>query len=650
MSAASTPHKPRKKKRQLVRSNTLTDIAKVQPGSDRIDPEFNLVSFLLPARGKSQWISVPLILIFTGLFRWCVGIWGYSGQGIPPMHGDFEAQRHWMEITQHTPPSMWYFYDLPYWGLDYPPLTAYHSWICGKIGTLINPEWFALYSSRGYESQSLKVYMRATAIVSEYLVYVAALIIFIRHYSRSQGLGTTASNIALVAILMQPATMLIDHGHFQYNTVMLGFVIASLSSIYAGRPLWSCIYFVAALGFKQMALYYAPAVFAYLLGSCLSPRLRIGRLLAIAIITIVAFAALLAPLLAGTLYDLYRGFDLPYRPPPPFLAQRRITLDGKTPVGAILLQLSQMVHRIFPFARGVFEDKVANFWCALNTVFKLQKIETLIALPRLSAYMTFMSILPGMVILLGCPKPQLLPYAFASSAFGFFLFSFQVHEKSILLPVLPMTLLLGSSKGLSKEYRAWIGFANALAVWTMFPLLRRDGLAIPYTVLTALWTWLLGLPIFSVSCYYDPDLPNVPGRPLAPDELRTPTKIFHWWSYILMLFWHLLSAFAKPPDNKPDLWIVVNACFGCLGFGICYLWCTWKLILESGLLDDYFEYIERRVDAALNEADKRVTKYLGEEETITEEKEDGSADSASVVATPSSGEKHSKKKGKGRKR
>lgn len=49
------------------------------------------------------------------------------------MHGDFEAQRHWMEITIHLPISMWYFYDLQYWGLDYPPLTAYHSWLLGKM-------------------------------------------------------------------------------------------------------------------------------------------------------------------------------------------------------------------------------------------------------------------------------------------------------------------------------------------------------------------------------------------------------------------------------------------------------------------------------------------------------------------------------------
>jgi len=49
------------------------------------------------------------------------------------MYGDFEAQRHWMELTIHLPVSLWYFYDLQWWGLDYPPLTAYHSWLLGKM-------------------------------------------------------------------------------------------------------------------------------------------------------------------------------------------------------------------------------------------------------------------------------------------------------------------------------------------------------------------------------------------------------------------------------------------------------------------------------------------------------------------------------------
>jgi alpha-1,3-glucosyltransferase len=53
------------------------------------------------------------------------------------MHGDFEAQRHWMELTISQPVSQWYFRDLEWWGLDYPPLTAYHSWILGKMYVLV---------------------------------------------------------------------------------------------------------------------------------------------------------------------------------------------------------------------------------------------------------------------------------------------------------------------------------------------------------------------------------------------------------------------------------------------------------------------------------------------------------------------------------
>jgi alpha-1,3-glucosyltransferase len=37
---------------------------------------------------------------------------------------------------------------------------------------------------------------------------------------------------------------------------------------------------------------------------------------------------------------------------------------------------------------------------------------------------------------------------------------------------------------------------------------------------------------------------------------------------------------------------VVNACFGAAGFGMCYLWCTWKLILKSGLLDKHLRVRE----------------------------------------------------------
>jgi alpha-1,3-glucosyltransferase len=74
-----------------------------------------------------------ITLLFGIYVRWNVGLNPYSGQNIPPMYGDYEAQRHWMELTLHIPINQWYYYDLEWWGLDYPPLTAYVSWICGKM-------------------------------------------------------------------------------------------------------------------------------------------------------------------------------------------------------------------------------------------------------------------------------------------------------------------------------------------------------------------------------------------------------------------------------------------------------------------------------------------------------------------------------------
>jgi alpha-1,3-glucosyltransferase len=443
--------------------------------------------------------------------------------------------------------------------------------------------------------------MRASVIISEYLVYVPAIIIFLRHYTRAHGVGTTSASVALVAILMQPATILVDHGHFQYNTVMLGFVVATLSSLYAGRLLWACVFFVAAIGFKQMTLYYSPVIFAYLLGSCLTPHLRPGRLLSISLITLLAFTILFAPLLIGALYDEKRNITLPEHSESPLLQLIPARLGTDSRLHIVLLQTAQIIHRCFPFARGVFEDKVANFWCSLNTFYKLRNLEGIVDLARISLYFTLISALAPLLIIGAIPRKSLLPYALASSAWGFFLFSFQVHEKSVLLPLLPMTLLLGSKDGLSKEYRAWIGWANLLGAWTMYPLLKRDELRTPYVVVSLLWAYLLGLPPTSVSTYYDPKNENVMGRARPPDDLHTMTKILHFQYYVIMAFWHLLEAFAEPHEGKPDLWVVVNACFGAVGFGVCYLWCTWKLVLKSGLLDKYLVFRDSQ-DSKVNQA------------------------------------------------
>lgn len=101
-----------------------------------------------------KWILPVAVLLCGTIVRWAVALNPYSGTGFldafrvgwsvwqhcydqgcntPPLFGDYEAQRHWMELTIHLPTNQWYTYDLQWWGLDYPPLTAFHSWLCGTM-------------------------------------------------------------------------------------------------------------------------------------------------------------------------------------------------------------------------------------------------------------------------------------------------------------------------------------------------------------------------------------------------------------------------------------------------------------------------------------------------------------------------------------
>jgi alpha-1,3-glucosyltransferase len=252
------------------------------------------------------------------------------------MHGDFEAQRHWMEITYHLPTSQWYFYDLPYWGLDYPPLTAYVSWMCGAVANAIDKDWVALDYSRGIEGYGVKLFMRASALASDLAVYLPAIYLFTKLSTNSWNQQQNLFSL----IWLQPALILIDHGHFQYNCIMLGLAAGAFTCFSRRRYLIGSMLFVLSLMFKQMALYYSLPVFVFLLSTCFRQRtVKDGLALLIKIG---------ATVLATTAICLIPFLDLE--------------------------QLKQIAHRVFPVARGLYEDKVANVWCALSVVVKLKDV------------------------------------------------------------------------------------------------------------------------------------------------------------------------------------------------------------------------------------------------------------------------------------
>jgi hypothetical protein len=68
-----------------------------------------------------------------------------------------------MEITWHLPPSAWYRAtpenDLQYWGLDYPPLTAYVSW---ALGGMYDCRWSHRARRRAHAPRAYAVRTRST--------------------------------------------------------------------------------------------------------------------------------------------------------------------------------------------------------------------------------------------------------------------------------------------------------------------------------------------------------------------------------------------------------------------------------------------------------------------------------------------------------
>jgi alpha-1,3-glucosyltransferase len=267
--------------------------------------------------------------------------------------------------------------------------------------------------------------------------------------------------------------------------------------------------------------------------------------------------------------------------------------------------------RIFPFNRGLFEDKVANFWCASDVVFKWRHWGSKSALIKLSASLTALGFLPGVYVLIRTgtklrtvekctqmntrlahtPTLPLLPYALLTASMSFFLFSFQVHEKTILLPLLPMNLLLSGSSPDSTLF-AWGVLANNVAVFrfvntfgilffqgliffdhSMWPLLKRDGLAMQYVATMMLWNRLIGYNPFRLR-----DKPFVRMFSLVTSIFIficafTNTRFAYSQAvYAAGLSLHLLEFMFNPPARYPDIFPVLNVLLCTPVFALVWLW------------------------------------------------------------------------------
>ncbi|XP_027358748.1 probable dolichyl pyrophosphate Man9GlcNAc2 alpha-1,3-glucosyltransferase [Abrus precatorius] len=450
--------------------------------------------------------------MFALLVRVAVSLHHYSGAGNPPKFGDYEAQRHWMEITLNLPIKEWYrnssSNDLSYWGLDYPPLTAYQSYIHGLFLRFFHPDSVSLFTSRGHESYLGKLLMRWTVLSSDALIFFPAVLYFvIVHYNQPSRSNKSDLAWHIAMLLLNPCLILIDHGHFQYNCISLGLTVGAVAAILSGKDLFASVLYCLALNHKQMSAYFAPAFFGHLLGKCLRRKHPILEVSKLGFVVLGTFVSVWWPYLHST------------------------------------HSILEVLSRLAPFERGIFEDYVANFWCASSVLIKWKRLFTTESLKLLSFIITVITCLPSMVQQIKSPSNRGFLYGLLNSSFSFYLFSFQVHEKSILLPLLPATLLAVEEPFI---FRWFMQFA----MLSMFPLICRDNLVVPYLALLAFFILILNAPGqhgIRESNYFYKYLGS------------TTMHLILFCSFIL----HVVYLTMHPPEKYPFLFeaVIMNLCF-----------------------------------------------------------------------------------------
>ena len=304
--------------------------------------------------------------------------------------------------------------------------------------------------------------MRTALVILELLALVPPLLkLLVALYPKA---STTTRRIYLFLYLLIPSLIFVDHGHFQPNSAMHGLVLWAVYFIITQRIEWAVVFMVAAVNFKQMALYFAMPFAFMTLGSLYKLACQRFKGDKSKIIGYMGVRCLgLALVFAATIGVLWYPWV-------------RETLLGDPSLGA-----SSVLARIFPLRRGLFEDKVASFWCVLNNFVKVHQVFPQEIQIRLATLLTLVTSLPANVMLVRNPSPKNFLLCLFTTSLCFFLYSFHVHEKQILLP-----LLIFGLQGLT-EFRHYVSMFGLVANFSMYHLYCKDNNQVNYIALNVIW-------------------------------------------------------------------------------------------------------------------------------------------------------------------
>ncbi|XP_011177588.1 probable dolichyl pyrophosphate Glc1Man9GlcNAc2 alpha-1,3-glucosyltransferase isoform X1 [Zeugodacus cucurbitae] len=378
---------------------------------------------------------------------------------IPSPHStDFEVHRNWLAITHSLPISKWYYEATSNWTLDYPPFFAYFEWLLSYPASIVDPQIVGL-TNLNYASTAAIYFQRCSVIAMDLVFAVGA-----RRCLRALKIPQKSQQSFAVEMLLlfNVGLLFLDHMHFQYNGFLFGILLLSISYLLEDRFLLSAFTFAALLMFKHIFLYMAPAFGFYLLKFyCLDKKCAKNAIICIAKLAIVGLT--------------------------PFVAA----------FGPFYNQLDQVFSRLFPFKRGLTHAYWApNFWALYNTADKVAAkllrmpnamgpsttsglVQEFVPqvlpniTPRITFVLTLIFMLPITTKLFANTSKRASKDTFLRAVVvcscSAFMFGWHVHEKAILMCLLPLCLLfLLDSR--DAKYAYWL---SIFGYYSLFPLLHQ---------------------------------------------------------------------------------------------------------------------------------------------------------------------------------
>uniref|UniRef100_A0A673B1V4 Alpha-1,3-glucosyltransferase n=1 Tax=Sphaeramia orbicularis TaxID=375764 RepID=A0A673B1V4_9TELE len=391
---------------------------------------------VMAAPVADSWSWFPALALGVSFLK-CLFISAYHST-------DFEVHRNWLAITHSLPVSRWYHENTSEWTLDYPPLFAWFEFGLSHVAQTFDRNMLQV-ENLNYASPNTVLFQRLSVIFTDVVFIFAAreCCRCVQEHKGSRDVLNRPSFILAVLLLWNFGLLIVDHIHFQYNGFLFGFLLLSVAKHLQSQHLQGALLFAILLNLKHIYLYVAPAYGVYLLRSyCFTQDNRDGSISwrSFSLVRLLSLGSIVISVCA-----LSFG---------PFIAMG---------------QLPQVLSRLFPFKRGLCHAYWApNFWALYNILDKslavvgvrlklLQEAELPRASmtgglvqefqhsvlpsvsPSVTLVCTLLSILPAVASIWWRPRgAQGFLRCLLLCALGSFMFGWHVHEKAILIAILPL--------------------------------------------------------------------------------------------------------------------------------------------------------------------------------------------------------------------